>query len=85
MRDLAALPKAHLHLHLDGAVREDTLRDLCAARGVEAPKLPLGQTYPSFAVFMDGITACHDVLSVPANLVRIVGEVVQDAATDGAL
>jgi adenosine deaminase len=85
MRDLVALPKAHLHLHLDGAVREHTLRDLCTSRGVEAPELPLGRTYGSFAVFMDAITACHDVLSDPDNLVRVMGEIIEDAGYDGAV
>lgn len=28
--DLAALPKAHLHLHLTGAMRRKTLRELAA-------------------------------------------------------
>ena len=28
MRNLATLPKAHLHLHLEGAMRPSTLADL---------------------------------------------------------
>jgi adenosine deaminase len=85
MRDLATLPKAHLHLHLDGALRPGTLGELCAHGGMEPPVLPRGRTYASFAVFMDAITACHDVLMVPANLRRIVGEIVEDSAADGAV
>jgi len=34
-RDLHALPKAHLHVHLESTVRPDTLRELAEANGVE--------------------------------------------------
>ena len=34
---------------------------------------------------MEAITACHDVLASTPNLRRIVGEVVEDAANDGAV
>lgn len=85
MRDLITLPKAHVHVHLDGAVREPTLRELCERRGVGPPVLPAGKRYPSFGVFMETITACHDVLSDPENLHRVVDEIVEDAAADGAV
>ena len=52
MRALAALPKAHLHLRLDGALRESTLNELCEQRDLEHPPLPKG-SYKSFGVFID--------------------------------
>ncbi|MGB4810153.1 MAG: adenosine deaminase, partial [Candidatus Phosphoribacter baldrii] len=36
-RSLAALPKAHLHLHFTGSMRIGTLADLAASRGVRLP------------------------------------------------
>ena len=33
LRPLAALPKAHLHLHLTGAMRHGTLVDLAGSTG----------------------------------------------------
>jgi adenosine deaminase len=36
-RLLEAMPKAELHLHLDGSLRVDTALDLARTRGVEAP------------------------------------------------
>jgi adenosine deaminase len=82
VRDLRTLPKAHLHLHLDGAMRRSTLADLAAAAGIEAP-LPAG--YGSFADFTDTITAAARSLRRPDDARRLVTEVVQDAAAAGAV
>ena len=83
MRDLAGLPKAHLHVHIDGVVREQTLRELCALRGWSAPTVPAGGRFRSFADFMQVIKASHDVLSSEAGLHRIIGELMEDAAAEG--
>lgn len=37
MRDLASLPKAHLHLHFTGSMRLDTLHDIAQHRGIRLP------------------------------------------------
>lgn len=37
-RLLEAMPKAELHLHLDGSLRVDTALDLARTRGVDAPR-----------------------------------------------
>ena len=75
----------HLHLHLDGAIRAQTLREFSARAGTLPPVLPVGKRYASFGVFMETIAACHDALSSPDDLRRIIGEVVDDAAADGAI
>ena len=43
-RLLATLPKAELHLHLDGSLRVDTALDLARTRGVDAPADWLGMS-----------------------------------------
>ena len=83
-RDLRRLPKAHLHVHLDGAVREETLREVATARSLPLPRLPEDEAYGSFAVFMGAIQATHQLLREPELLRRIVREVVEDAHRDGA-
>src|SRR3954467_13531626 len=37
-RLLAAMPKAELHLHLDGSLRIDTALELARTRGIDAPR-----------------------------------------------
>jgi adenosine deaminase len=81
-RDLAELPKAHLHLHLDGAMRRSTLVELAEAAGVAAP-VPTG--YGSFAAFTETITAAASCLRTPDDARRLVHEVVEDAARAGAV
>ena len=38
LRPLAALPKAHLHLHFTGAMRHTTLVDLARQHGIGLPE-----------------------------------------------
>lgn len=82
-RDLRPLPKAHLHVHLEGAMRPSTLRELAGVHGVAVPPMPT--TYGSFADFQDLYVAARLVLRRPHDLERLVAEVVEDAAGDGAV
>ncbi|WP_433200525.1 hypothetical protein ACQP00_28930 [Dactylosporangium sp. CS-047395] len=68
----AALPKAHVHLHLDGAMRRSTLFELAGRAGLVAT-LPSG--YGSFAAFTDTITAAARCLRTAADARRLVDEI----------
>jgi adenosine deaminase len=82
MRDLRQLPKAHLHIHLEGAMRPDTLHELAAAASIEVPPI---RGFGSFAAFSGMYVAACDVLTSPDALARLTREVVEDAAADGAV
>src|SRR5579871_2413578 len=81
-RDLRALPKAHLHLHLEGGMRMATLQERAAHYGIPLP--PVG-SYTTFTEFAALYQAACEVLRTHDDLRRLVREAVEDAATSGAV
>jgi adenosine deaminase len=81
-RNLAALPKGHLHLHLEAAMRPGTLRDLAGEHGVEVPEIG---TFGDFSAFEATYEAATDVLRREEDLDRLAREMLEDARTDGAV
>lgn len=82
VRDLALLPKGHLHVHLEGAMRPATLAELANRYGMAVPTV---RSFGSFTAFADLYLAACDVLQTWDDLRRVVREVVEDAAAAGAL
>jgi adenosine deaminase len=82
VRDLAKLPKAHLHLHLEGAMRPSTLQELAERSNLAVPQI---SGYGNFTVFAQTYLAACDVLTTMDDLCRLVREVVEDAAAAGAV
>ncbi|GAA2096863.1 adenosine deaminase [Streptomyces albiaxialis] len=81
-RSLVDLPKAHLHLHLDGSLRRSTVEEIAAEEGRQVP-WPSG--YGSFAHFMETITAAAACLRDEEDVRRAVHEIVEDARDAGAV
>jgi adenosine deaminase len=81
-RDLRALPKGHLHLHLEGSMRPSTLAELADGAGIPVPEI---RGYGSFTAFADTYLAACQVLTTPEHFARLVDEVVEDSVLDGAV
>jgi len=81
-RDLRALPKGHLHVHLEGAMRPTTLAELAMLAGIPVPEI---RGYGSFSAFSDTYVAACQVLETPEQFARLVYEVVEDSVLDGAV
>jgi adenosine deaminase len=81
-RDLRTLPKGHLHVHLEGAMRPSTLAELAADAGIPVPEI---RGYGSFSAFADTYVAACQVLVTPEHFARLVFEVVEDSVLDGAV
>jgi adenosine deaminase len=81
-RDLALLPKGHLHLHFEASTRPLTLRDL--AFEAEAP-VPSWTDFPDFLDFQDAYGEVLALIRRPEQLARIMTELADDAKADGVV
>lgn len=82
MRDLRALPKAHLHLHLEAGMRRETLDELAARDCLTVP--PVAR-YESFAAFAGVYELATTVLRTPADWERLADEMLAEAAAEGCV
>ncbi|MGV8976907.1 MAG: adenosine deaminase [Cellulomonas sp.] len=91
MRDVALLPKAHLHLHFTGSMRVPTLAALAATRGVRLPPALLdgdplrvpgdARGWFRFQRLYDAARAC---VRSEDDLRRIVAEAAADDVAEGS-
>ncbi|MEV0597302.1 adenosine deaminase [Nonomuraea cavernae] len=76
MRDIAQLPKAHLHVHLEATVRPETVREL------GGPAEPQGP-FASFREFADQRARVRERLRTAEHFRRIALEFCEDEAAQG--
>lgn len=77
---LRALPKAHLHVHLEGTMRSTTSAQLASVTG--QPTIP-SSPYIDFTEFASAYAGLRRLIRGPSDLQRIAEEYVADAAEDG--
>ncbi|GAA0373500.1 adenosine deaminase [Microbispora corallina] len=80
--NLVALPKAELHLHLEGAIRRDTAAEFADAYGLPLP--PRGP-YDGLGAFVGAYERARDLVGTLDDLRRIARELVEDAAAQGVV
>ncbi len=91
-RPLAALPKAHLHLHFTGSMRHATLVELARRRGVHLPEALSAHWPPRLSAadergwfrFQRLYDIARSVLRSEADLRRLVSETAQDERAEGS-
>lgn len=81
MRDLAALPKAHLHVHLESTVQPVVLAELADRYGVHVPART--GAFEGFAQFAEHNGLVRDCLRRPEDFRRIAYEFCAEEAAQG--
>jgi adenosine deaminase len=90
--DLAALPKAHLHLHLTGAMRHSTMLELAGVHGISLPPALTDEWPPQLSTadergwfrFQRLYDTARSVLRTTEDLYRLVGEIAEDERAEGS-
>ncbi|MGD9958201.1 adenosine deaminase [Nocardioides sp.] len=91
MRDLDALPKAHLHLHFTGSMRHRTLLELAERDGIVLPDALVSRWPPQLSGadekgwfrFQRLYDVARSVLRTEADVRRLVLEAAEDDVRDG--
>ncbi len=91
-RPLDQLPKAHLHLHLTGAMRHSTLVDLAGQHGIHLPAALVEEWPPTLSGadergwfrFQRLYDTARSVLRTPADMRRLFREVAEDERDEGS-
>ncbi|GAB3761392.1 adenosine deaminase [Nocardioides ginsengisegetis] len=91
MRDLTALPKAHLHLHFTGSMRHETLLELAERDGIVLPDSLVSEWPPQLSAadekgwfrFQRLYDVARSVLRTEGDVRRLVREAAEDDVRDG--
>lgn len=78
-RSIKRLPKAHLHLHLEGSTRPSTIREFAELEGMD-----IGDgNFTNLPEFMVVYSKSAQTIRRPENLKRVCRELVEDEAAQG--
>jgi adenosine deaminase len=81
-RDPRTLPKAHLHLHLEGSARRETIHELADRYG--QPRVAV-DAFTGFGEFVARYEQAVALIRTPDDLARVCREVIEDDAAAGAV
>ncbi len=91
---IRALPKVHLHDHLDGGLRPHTILELADDQGVDLPSddasglqewFHRGANRGSLPLYLEGFAVTCGVMQTESALYRVARERVQDLKEDGVV
>jgi adenosine deaminase len=90
--NLSALPKAHLHLHLTGAMRHSTMVELAGRHGISLPPALTEEWPPQLSTadergwfrFQRLYDMARSVLRTPEDLYRLIREIAEDERAEGS-
>ena len=91
-RPIAALPKAHLHLHFTGSMRHGTLVELASKHGVHLPESLAHDWPPQLSAadergwfrFQRLYDIARSVVRTPSDVRRLITEAAQDEHAEGS-
>jgi adenosine deaminase len=91
-RPIAALPKAHLHLHFTGSMRHATLVELAKLHGVHLPEALVEDWPPQLSAadergwfrFQRLYDIARSVVRTPEDIRRLLAEAAQDEQAEGS-
>jgi adenosine deaminase len=83
MRELTALPKANVHVHLTGAMRPATLVELAERYGMPVPPPIDGDVVHGWEAFQSRYDMARAVLRTADDVARVVTEAVAEDAAQG--
>lgn len=89
-RFVTALPKAEIHVHLEGAIRPSTLLALAAKHGIDLPAddeagLAEWFTFRDFEHFVEVYVTCSRCLIEPEDFHRLTLDFLEEQARQGVL
>ena len=90
--NLTTLPKAHLHLHLTGAMRHSTMVELARTHGVSLPPALTEEWPPQLSTadergwfrFQRLYDTARSVLRTPDDVYRLLRETAEDERAEGS-